>query len=244
MTHTVPPRTGRPPRHRRSAARKTPLAESCPRTGRVKPRSVPGPGPCREGAASPYGGRRPKRSSRARPGPPTAHNVRGRPLVQAQHARSAHLPHCHPPPRPEPLGRRRRRRRRGRLRHGRRDDHLRLGRHRLGRGRRLRVRRRLVHQHRQRLLRRPAVLRPDLGRLRRRAVRLHRRPGHQEPADRDRRARPGGPGRGRVAQLRRPALRRRRHLGRPRGRGAGGGPRAGAAGPRAPRVRPAGEPLH
>src|SRR5699024_2497698 len=60
------------------------------------------------------------------------------------------------------------------------------------------------HQHRQRLPGRPAVLRPDLVRLRRRRVRRDRRPGLQGAADRDRRARARRPRRRRVAQLRRP----------------------------------------
>ncbi|CAG6399408.1 hypothetical protein SCOCK_90165 [Actinacidiphila cocklensis] len=61
----------------------------------------------------------------------------------------------------------------------------------------MRVRWQLVDQHRQRLLRRPAVLAVQLGSGRRPAVRLPRRPGHQGPADRDSReaARPAGSGR-------------------------------------------------
>lgn len=66
----------------------------------------------------------------------------------------------------------------------------------------MRVRRQLVHQHRQRLLRRSAVLRLHLGRLRRYAVRLHRRPGEQVPADPDRREGARGPGQGCLAGLR------------------------------------------
>ena len=66
----------------------------------------------------------------------------------------------------------------------------------------MRVRRQLVDQHRQRLLRRPAVLGLHLGRLRRHEVRGHRRPGLQGPADRDRREGPRLPGRGRLAELR------------------------------------------
>lgn len=60
----------------------------------------------------------------------------------------------------------------------------------------MRVRRGLVHQHRQRLLRRSAVRGVHLGRLRRYAVRLHRQPGEQGPADRDRREGSRGPGQG------------------------------------------------
>ncbi|CAG7636988.1 hypothetical protein SBRY_30076 [Actinacidiphila bryophytorum] len=59
----------------------------------------------------------------------------------------------------------------------------------------MRVRWQLVDQHRQRLLRRPAVLAVQLGSGRRPAVRLPRRPGHQGPADSGRReaARHAGP---------------------------------------------------
>ena len=68
----------------------------------------------------------------------------------------------------------------------------------LGRRRPVREQRQLVHQHRQRLLRRPAVLAVDLERLRRPGVRLPGRPGHQGAADRDRREDPGRPGLGRL----------------------------------------------
>ena len=57
----------------------------------------------------------------------------------------------------------------------------------------LRGHRRLVDQHRQRLLRRPAVRPLDLARLRRRRVRPAAAPGHPRGADRGRRARPRGP---------------------------------------------------
>ena len=46
----------------------------------------------------------------------------------------------------------------------------------------VRVDQQLEHQHRQRLLRRPAVLPVHLGGLRRHAVRLARRPGHASPS--------------------------------------------------------------
>ena len=59
----------------------------------------------------------------------------------------------------------------------------------VGQDRAVRVRRQLVHQHRQRLLRRPAVRCPDLDRLRRRRLRPERQPGHQGPADRHRQPR-------------------------------------------------------
>ena len=71
---------------------------------------------------------------------------------------------------------------------------------------RLRERQQLVDQHRQRLLRRPAVLAVHLERLRRPGVRVARRSGHPRGADRGRRADPGRPGLGRLG-LR---LRRRR----------------------------------
>ncbi len=54
----------------------------------------------------------------------------------------------------------------------------------LGRHRQVRVEQQLVDQHRQRLLRRPAVRHRDLAEQRRRRVRAARRPGHQGPADR------------------------------------------------------------
>ena len=73
--------------------------------------------------------------------------------------------------------------------------------HRLGPRRRLRERWQLVDQHRQRLLRRPAVLRPHLGRLRRRALRRHRQPRHQGPADHRRPEGPRPAGARRLADL-------------------------------------------
>ena len=89
----------------------------------------------------------------------------------------------------------------------------RLGRTRLDLGLRRTVReqRQLVDQHRQRLLRRPAVHPVHLGRLRRPAVRLAGRPGHQGPADRGRRADPGRPGLGRLGLRLRRRWRGREH---------------------------------
>jgi LysM repeat protein len=66
----------------------------------------------------------------------------------------------------------------------------------------VRGRRQLVHQHRQRLLRRPAVLGLHLGRVRRHRLRLHRRPGLQVPADSRRREGPRRAGQGCLAELR------------------------------------------
>ena len=59
----------------------------------------------------------------------------------------------------------------------------------VGQDRAVRVHRQLVHQQRQRLLRRAAVRHPDLARSRRRRVRPERQPGHQGPADRHRQPR-------------------------------------------------------
>ncbi|CCH71374.1 Resuscitation promoting factor (fragment) [Phycicoccus elongatus Lp2] len=53
----------------------------------------------------------------------------------------------------------------------------------MGPRRPVRVRRQLEHQHRQRLLRRPAVLLPDLARQRRWRLRPACRPGHPGAAD-------------------------------------------------------------
>ncbi|CAK7288052.1 hypothetical protein SGPA1_51018 [Streptomyces misionensis JCM 4497] len=80
----------------------------------------------------------------------------------------------------------------------------RLRRHHLpvGHGRPVRVRRQLVHQHRQRLLRRSAVLRLHLGRVRRHRLRPHGRQGRQGAADSRRREGPGRAGQGRLAGLR------------------------------------------
>ena len=66
----------------------------------------------------------------------------------------------------------------------------------------VRVRRELGRQHRQRLLRRAAVHRADLARLRRRPVRLLGEPGHPGPADRRGPGGPGGPGHRRLARVR------------------------------------------
>ena len=65
----------------------------------------------------------------------------------------------------------------------------------VGQDRAVRVHRQLVHQQRQRLLRRTPVRHPDLARIRRRRVRPERQPGHQGPADRHRqpRLRPARP---------------------------------------------------
>ncbi|GIU55257.1 hypothetical protein NicSoilC12_10060 [Arthrobacter sp. NicSoilC12] len=56
----------------------------------------------------------------------------------------------------------------------------------VGQDRPVRIRRQLVHQHRQRLLRRPAVRRRHLAQLGRRRLRPERRGRHQGPADRRR----------------------------------------------------------
>ena len=69
----------------------------------------------------------------------------------------------------------------------------------LGRRRPVRVRRQLVHQHRQRLLRRPAVLALHLGRAGGTQYAAARRPGHQGPADSRRREGPRHPGPGCLA---------------------------------------------
>ena len=66
----------------------------------------------------------------------------------------------------------------------------------------VRIRRQLGRQHRQRLLRRTAVHRADLARLRRRPVRRIGEPGHPGPADRRGPAGPGGPGHRRLARVR------------------------------------------
>lgn len=77
-------------------------------------------------------------------------------------------------------------------------------RQRVGRPRAVRVWRRLVHQHRQRLPRRPAVHPVHLGGLRRHRLRADGQPGYPRAADRHRRANPGLPGLGRLAGLHRP----------------------------------------
>ncbi|CAG7655562.1 hypothetical protein SBRY_70167 [Actinacidiphila bryophytorum] len=71
----------------------------------------------------------------------------------------------------------------------------------VGQGRELRVLRQLAHQHRQRLLRRPAVLGLHLEVLRRRRLCGPRGPGLEEPADRGGRAGAAQPGAGRLAGL-------------------------------------------
>ena len=72
----------------------------------------------------------------------------------------------------------------------------------LGRGRGVRVRWQLAHQHRQRLLRRPAVRLGHLAVQRRRGLRLARRPGHSGAADRGRDQAVQRPGRQPMACLR------------------------------------------
>ena len=75
-------------------------------------------------------------------------------------------------------------------------------RRRVGQDRRLRVRRQLEHQHRQRLLRRPAVHGQHLARVRRQR---HAAPGQPGRADRRGQAGPGRAGLGRLARLHREA---------------------------------------
>ncbi len=76
--------------------------------------------------------------------------------------------------------------------------------HRVGPRRALRERQPVAHQHRQRLLRRPAVRPWHLARLRRRQVRQQRSPRLARPADPGRASRAQAPGRGRLAGLRPP----------------------------------------
>ncbi|CAG6399185.1 hypothetical protein SCOCK_850008 [Actinacidiphila cocklensis] len=92
----------------------------------------------------------------------------------------------------------------------------------VGQGRQLRVLRQLAHQHRQRLLRRPAVHVLHLEVLRWRHVRGPRRHGHEEPADRGGREGAAQPGSGRLAGL----------LGEGRAHPRGGHRLAHRAGPR------------
>ena len=74
----------------------------------------------------------------------------------------------------------------------------------LGQDRSARIGRQLGHQHRQRILRRAAVHRTNLERVRRRQIRPHRRQGHQRAADGGRELGPGRPRLGRLAHHLRP----------------------------------------
>ncbi len=181
----------------------------CPRTRPTEsraPEPIP-PNPVRRrpflctartGVGDPSRRPTPSRGEAARraAGAPIAPNPTAHPAGGGSEHTHAHVLHDPCPPCP-----RDRRRGRGHARRGGRPC-LRGRPERLGRRRRVRVRRQLVDQHRQRLLRRPAVQPEHLEGVRRARPRRPRRPRHQGAADRGRRAHARRPGPRRLAHLR------------------------------------------